>query len=196
MINYLELLDCISMSEKTLVERLKSRIAIFHNFPKPNVVFKDIFPLLAKPSLLPDIIDAFYEYVSNNHKDITIDAVVGLDARGFLFGPLLASKLNASFVPLRKKGKLPGEVIGEIYSLEYGEAALEIQVDAIKKGHKVIIIDDLLATGGTMACACNLLEKCKAEIIQSFCVIELTGLNGVKKLPNNVSFFSLVQYEF
>ena len=184
------------MSEKTLVERLKNRIAIFHNFPKPNVAFKDIFPLLAKPSLLPDIIDAFYEYVLNNHKDITIDAVVGLDARGFLFGPLLALKLNASFVPLRKKGKLPGEVIGEIYSLEYGEAAMEIQVDAVKKGHKVIIIDDLLATGGTMACACNLLEKCNAEIIQSFCVIELTGLNGVEKLPNNVSLFSLVQYEF
>lgn len=184
------------MSNQKLSDVLKSRIAVIENFPKPNISFKDIFPLLQTPSLLPDIIDAFYQQFTTKFGNTKVTAVVGLDARGFLFGPLLALKINASFVPLRKAGKLPGNVISESYSLEYGEATLEIQTNAIKKGDNVLIVDDLLATGGTMACACNLLQKCGAQVLQCMCVIELTGLNGVKKLPENSNFYSLVQYEF
>ena len=183
------------MSEEELSDLLKSRIQICPDFPKPGVLFKDIFPLFAKPSLLEDIINAFCEHFLAKFKAIKVDAVVGLDARGFLFGPLLAAKLQASFVPARKKGKLPGTVVCQSYALEYGEAALEVQKQAVKEGDKVIIIDDLLATGGTMEAACQLMQECKAEVLECMCVIELTDLNGVKKLPENVPVYSLVKYD-
>ena len=183
------------MSETDISLKLKERIKIFPDFPKKGIIFKDIFSVFTCPSLLNEIIDAICNEIKEKFVQ-KIDAVLGLDSRGFLFAPLVASRLNTSFVPLRKKGKLPGNVKCESYKLEYGEAAIEVQVDSIKDGDKVVIIDDLIATGGTMLAACHLAQSCKAEVLECICVVELTGLKGTDKLPKNVSFYSLVQYEY
>lgn len=122
-----------------------------------------------------------------------VELIVGLDARGFLFGPLLAQRLGVGFVLVRKKGKLPGPTVSVAYKLEYGEAAVEVQEDAVAPGEKVLLIDDLLATGGTMYAACELMKKQNAEVMGCMVVIELKELNGVEKLKPN-TLFSLVQY--
>lgn len=159
-------------------------------FPKEGVLFFDITTLFKDKDGLKQTIDRLYEPV----KDLKIDKVVGIESRGFIFGGMLAERLNAGFVPIRKPGKLPAEKIRETYSLEYGLDSIEIHCDAIEKGDKVILHDDLLATGGTMEAACKLIEQLGGEVVQISFVIELSFLNGRDKLKNyNVS--SLVVYD-
>ncbi|NXN87881.1 APT phosphoribosyltransferase, partial [Bombycilla garrulus] len=153
----------------------------------------DISPLLKDPVAFRTLIDLLEDHVRASFPKI--DFIVGLDSRGFLIGPPLAQRLGIGFVPLRKKGKLPGATECISYSLEYGKAAeLEIQSDAVEPGQKVVIVDDLLATGGTMCAACELLKRLKAEILECLVVIELKGLKGAEKL-DSIPFYSLLQYD-
>lgn len=137
------------------------------------------------------MIDLFEEHVKKNH--MKIDLVVGIDARGFLFGPLLAQRLGVGFVLVRKKGKLPGSCVSVAYDLEYGKAEAEVQEDAVAPGQKVLLIDDLLATGGTLFAAVELMKKLQAEVLGCLVIIELKDLNGSDKLKPH-SVFSIIQY--
>jgi adenine phosphoribosyltransferase len=148
------------------------------DFPKPGIQFKDITPVLADPRLLAGAIDLMV----GRHAPGSVDAVVGIDARGFIFAAAAALRLNAGFVPIRKKGKLPFQTIEESYDLEYGSNTVAIHVDAVKPGARVILMDDLLATGGTAAAAAALLRKIGAEILEVSFLIELGFLNGRDKL--------------
>ncbi len=159
------------------------------DFPKPGIVFKDITPLLFDNKAVECVIDQFVEQLKGKN----IDKVVGMESRGFLFGMLLAQKLNAGFVPIRKPGKLPHKTISESYSLEYGEDALEIHKDAIKEGEKVLIHDDVLATGGTAQAACNLIKRLKGDIVAANFLIELEFLNGKDKI-NDIDVYSIFKY--
>ena len=159
------------------------------DFPKPGVVFKDITPLLKDPKVFQKASDALLGFTSN----MQIDKVVGVDSRGFIFAPLLASRLGAGFVPVRKSGKLPFETLSESYALEYGEDTLEMHTDAILKGEKVLVHDDVLATGGTASAVCKLVEKLGGEVVQCNFLIELTFLNGADKL-NGYPIKALLQY--
>lgn len=159
-------------------------------FPREGILFFDITTLFKNKDGLKHTFEQLYEPLKN----LKIDKVVGIESRGFIFGGMLAEKLNAGFVPIRKPGKLPAEKIRETYSLEYGLDSIEIHCDAIEKGDKVILHDDLLATGGTMEAACKLVEKLGGEVVNISFVIELSFLNGRDKLKNyNVS--SLVVYD-
>ncbi|CAN9500178.1 unnamed protein product [Ophioblennius macclurei] len=178
----------VRQSKLQLVRR---HIRAFPDFPKEGIMFRDICPLLKDAAALSAVIDLFEDYVRINHQQI--DLIVGLDARGFLFGPLLAQRLGVGFVLVRKKGKLPGTTVAVAYDLEYGTAEAEIQEDAVAPGQKVLLIDDLLATGGTLYAACQLMRKQQAQVLGCMVVIELKELHGVERLkPQTV--FSLVQY--
>jgi adenine phosphoribosyltransferase len=148
------------------------------DFPKPGIQFKDITPVLADARLFSGAIDLMTEKFSPGG----IDAVVGIDARGFIFAAAVAKKLNAGFVPVRKKGKLPFATIEQEYALEYGNATVAIHTDALKPGARVLLIDDLLATGGTSAAAAALVQKLGGKILEAGFLIELTFLNGRDKL--------------
>jgi len=148
------------------------------DFPKPGIQFKDITPVLADARLFSGAIDMMTEKFSPGG----IDAVVGIDARGFIFAAAVAKKLNAGFVPVRKKGKLPFATIEQEYALEYGNATVAIHTDALKPGARVLLIDDLLATGGTSAAAAALVQKLGGKILEAGFLIELTFLNGRDKL--------------
>jgi adenine phosphoribosyltransferase len=148
------------------------------DFPKPGIQFKDITPVLADARLFAGSIDL----LTQNFKPGTVDAVVGMDARGFIFAAAAATKLHAGFVPVRKKGKLPYKTIEQDYALEYGHATVAMHVDALKPGARVLLIDDLLATGGTSAAAVELVKKFGAQILEITFLIELKFLNGREKL--------------
>ncbi|CAG2531390.1 adenine phosphoribosyltransferase [Maribacter dokdonensis] len=158
----------------------KSFIRDIPNFPKDGIIFKDITPLLQSPEMLNKTTEALEQLV-NGQK---IDKVVGMESRGFIFGPLLASKLNAGFVPIRKPGKLPSTTLSETYDLEYGTDTLEIHTDSIQKGDMVLIHDDVLATGGTASAACKLVEKLGGTIVQCNFLIEITFLKGISKIED------------
>jgi adenine phosphoribosyltransferase len=149
------------------------------DFPKPGIQFKDITPLLADARLFAGAI----ELLTARFAPGSIDAVVGIDARGFIFAAAAATKLNAGFVPIRKKGKLPFQTIEQDYALEYGHATVAMHVDALKPGARVLLIDDLLATGGTSAAAVALVQKLGGTILEAGFLIELKFLNGREKLP-------------
>ena len=168
---------------------LRSLIRDIPDFPKEGVIFKDITLLLQNPDALKETTNELFKLL-NRQK---INKVVGMESRGFLFGPMLASKLNAGFVPIRKPGKLPSTTLSETYDLEYGTDTLEIHIDAIEKGDKVLIHDDVLATGGTANAACKLIERLGGEIVQCNFLIELTFLNGSSKI-NDYSVQSLLKY--
>ena len=170
---------------------LKDKIRVIDGFPKEGISFKDVTTILQDKTALKFTIDSIVNYL----KDKKIDIVVGPEARGFLFGTPVAYEIGAGFVPVRKKGKLPFETIGVSYDLEYGSDELEIHKDAIKPGQRVAIIDDLLATGGTVASVAKLVESVGGEVVSVDFVIELTGLNGIEKLKN-YDVMSLVKYEF
>lgn len=155
-----------------------SYIRDIKDFPKEGIVFKDITPLLKDAKALNEAANALLELVG----DYKIDKVVGMESRGFFFAPLLASKLEAGFIPVRKVGKLPYRTIREVYTLEYGEDILEIHEDAIENGERILIHDDVLATGGTAEAVCKLIEKMGGEIVQCNFLIELDFLNGKDKL--------------
>jgi len=148
------------------------------DFPETGVVFKDITPLLKSPEALKAACDTLHGLIG----ELKIDKVVGVDSRGFIFAPMLASKLGAGFVPIRKAGKLPYKTNSESYDLEYGSGPLEIHTDAILKGEKVLVHDDVLATGGTAKAVCKLVESLGGEVVQCNFLIELTFLNGSDQL--------------
>jgi len=160
------------------------------DFPRKGIVFRDITTLLKDPSLFKRANTVF----AGRYKDRNIDKVVGIESRGFILGASLALEIGAGFVPIRKKGKLPAATIHEEYSLEYGTDSVEIHKDAIVPGERILVHDDLLATGGTVAAACNLVERLGGTIVELAFLIELTFLNGRTKLGGR-NVFSLVQYE-
>lgn len=159
------------MDFKTFIRDIK-------DFPKEGIVFKDITPLLGDAKALSSASQALLELVG----DQKIDKVIGMESRGFFFAPLLAAHLDAGFVPVRKSGKLPHDTIAEAYSLEYGDDRLEIHADAISKGERILIHDDVLATGGTAEAVCKLVERLGGQIVQCNFLIELDFLEGKKKL--------------
>ena len=171
---------------------LKSKIRTVPDWPKKGIMFRDITTLLQDPEAFKFVIDKFYE----RYKEKDIDIVVGIESRGFIFGATLAYKLSCSFVPIRKEGKLPHQTMKEEYSLEYGKAVVEIHKDAITKGQKVLIVDDLIATGGTCVAAINLVNYLNGEIVECAFVIELSDLKGKEKIENKgQKVFSLVRFE-
>lgn len=175
-----------------LEDKVKQAIRDVADFPKPGILFKDITPLLANPPLVAEIVAALARDFSGQR----IDAVVGIESRGFIFGSLLAQALQIPFVPVRKSGKLPFHTIKEAYSLEYGEAVIEIHNDALLAGSRVVIHDDLLATGGTAAAAGRLVKKLGAEVAAFSFLINLSFLKGHQVLEQDfgVAPLSLVNY--
>ena len=168
------------------IEKLRAAVRDIPDFPKPGIIFKDITPILGNGKLFRLSIEAFLE----NCRGKQIDKIVGIDARGFLFGSAVAYDLGIGFVPLRKKGRLPYKTESAKYSLEYGEAEMELHVDAIERGERIVLIDDLLATGGTAASAATLIKKVGGELIEAQFLIELEFLHGRQKLESTpiVSF--------
>lgn len=171
------------------VADLSKAIRNVPDFPKPGIQFKDITPVLADPRLFAGAIDL----LTADYKPGSIDAVVGIDARGFIFAAAAALKLQAGFVPVRKKGKLPYQTHEESYDLEYGSNTVAIHVDALHPGARILLVDDLLATGGTAAASINLVKKTGAQILQASFLIELAFLNGRSKLPG-IPVKSLITY--
>ena len=160
------------------MHRIESRIRIIPDFPKPGIQFRDITPVLRDPAALNLAIDALTQpFIGKG-----VSAVAGMEARGFIFGALVAKALDVGFVPLRKPGKLPYDVRKVDYDLEYGSASLEVHKDAVSQGDKVLIVDDLLATGGTALAACELIEALGAEVLSCAFLIELNGLGGRERL--------------
>jgi adenine phosphoribosyltransferase len=153
---------------------IKSYIREFPDFPKKGVLFRDITPILRDPEAFARALDELYA----PFKDSGVDAIVGVESRGFIFGAALAAKIGKGFIMLRKKGKLPGKKESISYKIEYGEDIMEMQVDAIKNSERVLIIDDLLATGGTAEAAARMVEKMGGVVVGLSFLIELTGLNG------------------
>lgn len=177
------------MSPESL-ERLRSTIRDVPDFPQPGILFKDITPVLADPALLQEAIEGMTETFAGQK----VDKVVGIDARGFIFGALIAQRLGAGFIPVRKKGKLPWQTRGVDYSLEYGQNSVEMHVDAIAPGEKVVLADDLLATGGTAGAALQLIQESGADLLGSVFFIELAFLNGREKLAETAPVHALLTF--
>jgi len=168
------------------VERLRAAVRDVPDFPKKGIVFKDITPLLSDSGLFRASIDLFLERCRGRE----IDKIVGIDARGFLFGSAVAYKLGLGFVPIRKRGKLPYRTDTAKYSLEYGEAEVEMHTDAVREGERIVLVDDLLATGGTSAAAAVLIRNTGADLLEAQFLIELEFLQGRKRLePTPVTSF-------
>ncbi|XP_042449430.1 adenine phosphoribosyltransferase 1-like [Zingiber officinale] len=171
-------------AEDHRLRRIASSIRVIPDFPKPGILFQDITTLLLDPEAFRDTIDMFVE----RYRDKEISVVAGIEARGFIFGPPIALAIGAKFVPMRKPKKLPGEVISEEYSLEYGTDKMEMHVGAVQEGDRALVIDDLIATGGTLAAAMRLLDRVGAEVVECACVIELPELKGRDKLGGRPLF--------
>jgi adenine phosphoribosyltransferase len=178
------------MPEPINCEPLKSLIRAVPDFPKPGILFYDITTLLKDKTGNAQLIDAFAQY----YIDKKVDLVLGIEVRGFIFGPALAYRLNAGFVPVRKPGKLPADTLTIKYDLEYGSDSLQIHKDAILPGQRVIIVDDLLATGGTMLATVDLVKQMGGEIVGVAVAIELDFLKGRAKFPDH-DVFSLMHYD-
>ena len=161
-----------------MLERLRTGIRDVADFPKKGITFKDITPILSDPGMFHASIDLFLERCRGKK----IDKIVGIDARGFLFGSTVAYELGIGFVPIRKRGKLPYKTEIAKYSLEYGEAEMEMHIDAMMAGERVVLVDDLLATGGTSAAAATLISKVGGQLLEAQFLIELEFLHGRKKL--------------
>src|SRR5256884_7245882 len=169
-----------------VIEKLRAGVRDVPDFPKKGIIFKDITPILKDGGLFRSSIDLFLEHCRGKK----LDKIVGIDARGFLFGSAVAYELGIGFVPLRKKGRLPYQTESAKYSLEYGEAEMELHVDAIERDEKIVLIDDLLATGGTSASAATLIKKVGGDLIEAIFLIELEFLHGREKLdPTPVTSF-------
>ena len=173
------------------IEELKSLIRDIPDFPKPGIVFKDITPLLHKPWAFQKVVD----YIGNRYIGLGIDIVAGIESRGFLLAAALAYKIGAGLAIIRKPGKLPYKTISATYTLEYGEDRIEVHQDAIQEGMKVILVDDVLATGGTMNAAIDLVEKLGGNIISIDFLLELTFLGGREKIQKRgYPVFSLIKF--
>lgn len=177
------------MTKIVTADDIAARVRNIPDFPKPGIQFKDITPVLADPRLFAGAIDL----LTKNYVPGSIDAVVGIDARGFIFAAAAALKLQAGFVPIRKKGKLPYQTHEASYELEYGSNTVAIHTDAVQPGSRVILVDDLLATGGTAGAAVSLLKKIGANIVEASFLIELGFLSGRDKL-DRVPVRSLIVY--
>ena len=173
---------------------LKAHIRTVPDWPAPGVQFRDITPLLQDPKVFRVLIDAFvHRYMDPGLRP---SVVAGLDARGFIIGSVLAYELGVGFVPIRKKGKLPFTTVAETYELEYGSATVELHTDAVRPGDKVLLIDDLIATGGTMMAGKKLLEKLGATVTEGAAIVDLPELNGSRKLrESGLALFTLVDFE-
>ncbi len=171
-------------------EYIKSKVRSIPNWPIKGVIFRDITTLLQDPKAFKEICQIFY----NRYVNEKVDRIVGIDARGFLFGSVLAVELGIGFVPIRKKGKLPYKTISESYTLEYGEETIEIHEDAIDPGDRIVIIDDLMATGGTIAASAALVEKLGGDILECAFVIELPDLKGREKMGDR-NLFAILEFE-
>ena len=167
----------------------KDYIRDIQDFPEQGVVFKDISPLLKDSKAFKNALDAMLEMIGDHE----VDKVIGIESRGFFFAPLLAAKLNAGFIPVRKKGKLPADTISRTYSLEYGNDTLEIHSDSIEQGDRILIHDDVLATGGTARATCEMVEALGGKVVQLNFLLELSFLNGASKL-NGYQLKSLMKY--
>ncbi|QDZ23155.1 adenine phosphoribosyltransferase [Chloropicon primus] len=160
------------------------------NFPKDGILFQDITTTLLDPVAFGHCIELLYE----RYRDKGVDVVAGFEARGLIFGAPLSLRLKCAFVPLRKPKKLPGETIGEAYDLEYGSDRIEMHVGHVKEGDRVLLVDDLIATGGTMVAGIKLMKKVKAEIVEAACILELPLLKGKDKLvEHDVSLYTMVE---
>ena len=170
------------------VEALAAKIRKIENWPQKGILFHDITPVLQSAEYFRLLVDLLvYRYMGQK-----IDAVAGLDARGFIIGAALAYQLNVGFVPIRKKGKLPFDTVSQSYALEYGEATVEIHTDAVKKGARVLLVDDLVATGGTMLAGVELIRKLGGEVVEAAVILEFTYLTGGEKIrASGVPLFSL-----
>lgn len=171
------------------MEDLKNYIRSIPDFPKKGILFRDITTLLGNKEKFKEVIDV----LSKRYADKNIDAVIAIESRGFIFGGALAHRLGAAFVPVRKKGKLPYKTLSATYSLEYGQDTVEIHEDAFKPGAKILLMDDLLATGGTMSAAAELVKKLKGRIVEIVFIIELADLKGRAKLKD-IPVYSMVKY--
>ena len=172
---------------------LRRHIRTVPDWPAPGVQFRDITPLLQDPKVFRVLIDAFvHRYMD---PALRPDVVAGLDARGFILGAVIAYELNVGFVPIRKKGKLPFTTVQETYELEYGSATVELHTDAVKPGDKVLLVDDLIATGGTMMAGKKLLEKLGATVMEGAAIVDLPELNGSAKLrAAGLQLFTLLDF--
>ncbi|XP_060199339.1 adenine phosphoribosyltransferase 1-like [Lycium barbarum] len=166
------------------IARISSAIRVIPDFPKPGIMFQDITTLLLDTKAFKDTIDLFVE----RYKDKNISVVAGIEARGFIFGPPIALAIGAKFVPMRKPKKLPGEVISEEYSLEYGTDKMEMHVGAVQAGERALVVDDLIATGGTLSAAIRLLERVGVEVFECACLIELPELKGRDRIGDKPLF--------
>ena len=172
---------------------LRDHIRTVPDWPAPGVQFRDITPLLQNPRVFRVLIDAFvHRYMA---PDLRPDVVAGLDARGFILGSVVAYELNVGFVPIRKKGKLPFKTVEETYELEYGSATVELHTDAVHAGQRVLLIDDLIATGGTMMAGWRLLEKLGATVTEGAAIVDLPELGGSDRLKaGGLPLFTLVEF--
>uniref|UniRef100_T1IYG3 Adenine phosphoribosyltransferase n=1 Tax=Strigamia maritima TaxID=126957 RepID=T1IYG3_STRMM len=178
------------VSDAESLEVIRNRIKDYPDFPKPGVLFRDIFTLFHEPKLVNSIVSMMADHISKTHGQV--DIIAGIESRGFLFAVPLSLQLSLPFVPIRKKGKLPGETENIDFQLEYGTDTLEIQKNSIKNGQKVVIIDDLLATGGTLDGSCKLVEKVGGIVSTCLIVMELLALKGRAKI--NTPLHSLLKY--
>jgi len=181
------------MQNLSINQYLKAHIRTVPDWPAPGVQFRDITPLLQDAKVFRVLIDAFvHRYMSAPMRP---DVVAGLDARGFILGAVIAYELNVGFVPIRKKGKLPFTTVEETYELEYGSATVELHTDAVKPGDRVLLIDDLIATGGTMMAGMKLLEKLGAKVIEGAAIVDLPELGGSDKLRGaGLPLFTLLDF--
>jgi adenine phosphoribosyltransferase len=181
------------MDDLNVNDYLKSHIRTVPDWPAPGVQFRDITPLLQDPRVFRVLIDAFvHRYMA---PDMRPDVVAGLDARGFILGSVVAYELGLGFVPIRKKGKLPFTTVEETYELEYGSATVELHTDAVKPGQRVLLMDDLIATGGTMMAGKKLLEKLGASVIEGAAIVDLPELGGSERIKaTGLKLFTLVSF--
>ncbi|XP_072039004.1 adenine phosphoribosyltransferase-like [Amphiura filiformis] len=175
-------------NREQIIKAVRDKIGVVPDFPKPGILFRDILPLFKDPVLLNDVILLLVKHIKERHEKV--DVVVGLESKGFLFGPMIAQHLNAAFVPIRKKGKLPGECVKVEYTLGYGNDVFEAQKNAVRPEEKVIIVDDVIATGGSMDAACQLVAGMGGDILECLVVADRTGAAKLKK-----PVFALVPFE-
>lgn len=178
------------MTTTLSIEDVKQKIRAVKDFPKEGIIFRDITTGLKDAQTLKFMVD----YLCDEYKDIKVDYIAGIESRGFIFGMPMAYKMNCGFVPVRKPNKLPAKTIKEDYDLEYGSNTIEIHADAFEKGANVLVVDDLLATGGTAKAACNLVRKAGGNLVGVAFLIELLDLKGIDKLDDCGKIVSMLKY--
>lgn len=178
--------------EKDKLQYVRENVREVPDFPKKGILFLDVTTIVKDAKAF----DLCIEYLYEKFRDEKIDYIAGIESRGFIFGAALANKMKVGFIPIRKPNKLPAETIKETYSLEYGTDTIEMHADALKQGDRVLVIDDLLATGGTAVAACNLVKRVGAEVVAAAFIIELDPLKGREKIENNgVKVVSMLNYD-